>query len=703
MKSNFTNYKKFALPALAFAVPTLSAWAQAPEASPTATPDKVPTIVVTGQSIPGATVLVPTPEQEVSTTDTAGLLDRIPGASVVRNGPLSGIVQLRGLSDDHVNVLINGREITPACPNHMDPPLLDISPSSLQSLTVIPGITPVSLGGDNIGGIVLADRKPPVFSSDARTLWSGDLGSFYRSSDDGTGVNGNLSVAGQNWSASYDGYWARGDDLRFPDGRVRDSGFGEYQQHEGVIAGRLFGSVLQAFGGITRIRDAGAPGQPMDMVQDDSWYAGLRQTGEYSFGQLDSRIAFNSTCHLMDNFSLRPLTSMGMDMEMPEDMMAMPFDAPSQSDDLSGSVGLIIPRANDTFRTGLDFHWNRFDASERDIEGGMSQEDINNATRSRVGVYFEWQKDWSDQWTTVAGLRNDNVWSDADPIERFYPDSMDDAIVFNSSSRDKADFNVDAMASVRFTPDNTQSYELAFARKTRSPSILERYLFTPFAFASGNSDGRFYLGNLDLDPEVSHQIAFTGDWHGEGWGLKVTPFYNFVSDYIQGTPIDRVFFDTVVLQYQNIDRADLYGIDGEAHFDFNKLLTLRGQLSYVRGINRDNDDNLYRIAPLHGTVSLEQHWQSWRSALELAWAAPQHEVAAFNDELTSSGYAVLNFRAGYTFAEHLDVSLVVENLFDRRYTEHLAGINQVLDSDVFVGTRIPEPGRFVAVSVKYRF
>jgi iron complex outermembrane receptor protein len=699
MKINFTTYKKIAVSSLAFALATAPLWAQAPELSPTPAPatTNVPTIIVTGQLVPGASMLVPTPELEASTTDTAGLLDQVPGAGVARNGPLSGIVQLRGLSDDHVNVQVNGMEITPACPNHMDPPLLNIAPPSLQSLTVIPGITPVSLGGDNIGGIVLADRKPPVFSPDQRIFWSDVLGSFYRSSNDGTGVNGSLTVASKDWSTSYNGYWATADDLRFPDGRVRDSGFGEYQQHEGQIAGHLFGGIFQAFGGITRIRDAAAPAQPMDMVKDDSWFAGIRQTGDYSFGQLDSRIAYNSTYHLMDNFSLRPLTS----RRMPE-VEGFPFSAPSQSDDLSGKVGLTIPRESDTFRTGLDFHWNRFDAFETDLAGGF-QEDINNAMRSRVGLYFEWQKEWSDHWTTLIGLRNDTVWSDADPVEQFYPDSMEDALAFNSRSRDATDVNIDAMAAVHYTPDENQTYELAFARKTRSPSILERFLFTPFAFASGNSDGHFYLGNLDLDPEVSHQIAFTGDWHGDGWGLKITPFYNFVSDYIQGKPIDRIFFDTVVLQYQNIDRADLYGIDGEAHYDFNKLLTLRGQLSYVRGVNRDNDDDLYRIAPLHGIVSFEQHWQAWRSALELAWAAPQHEVAAFNDEPTSPGYAVLNLRAGYTFAEHLDVSLAVNNLFNRRYVQHLAGINQVLDSDVPVGSRIPEPGRFVALSLSYRF
>jgi len=696
MKSNLINYKNI-LPALAFAVPTLAVWGQAPDASPTATPAQAPTLIVTGQPIPGASVIVPTPDLQATATDTAALLDQAPGAAVVRNGPLSGIAQLRGLSDDRVTVLVNGMEITPACPNHMDPPLLDIAPSALQSLIVVAGISPVSLGGDNIGGVIVADRKPPFFSSDAHTLWSGDLRTFYRSSDDGVGVNGGLTLANQDWSASYDGSWTTSDDLRIPDGRVRDSGVGEYQQHEARIAGRLLGGVFEAFGGVTRVRDAAAPAQPMDMIEDDSWFGGIRQTGDYSFGQLDTRISYNSTYHLMDNFSLRPLVS-----RRTPDAEGFPFSAPSQSDDLSGKVGLTIPRDSDTFRTGLDFHWNRFDAFETDLAGGF-QEDINNATRTRLGVYFEWEKKWNDQWSTLFGLRNDTVFSDADPVRQFYPDSAEDAAAFNSHSRDATDVNFDAMASVRFTPDSNQSYELAFARKTRSPSILERYLFTSFAFASGSSDGRFYMGNLNLDPEVSHQIAFTGDWHGEGWGLKVTPFYNFVSDYIQGTPTDVIFFDTIVLQYQNVDRADLYGVDGEAFYDIDKLLTLRGKLSYVRGIDRDNGDNLYRIAPLHGTVSLEQHWQAWQSALELAWAAPQHDVAAYNDELTSPGYAVLNLRTGYTFAGHLDVGLVVENLFDRRYENHLSGINQVLDSDVPFGARVPEAGRFVAVTVGYKF
>ncbi len=688
----FTHSKTFALAAMVLASAALSTQAQTPAASPSVTPSKVQPIVVTGQPVPGATVIVPTPELQAGATDTASLLERVPGAAVVRNGPLTALVQLRGLSDDRVRVLVDGMTITPACPFHMDPPLHYTSPSSLHTLTVVPGISPVSLGGDNIGGVVLAEPRPPRFSTTEQPLFEGALGSFYRSSNDGVGANAGVTLANQNWSGTYNGSWETAGDLRFPDGRVKDSGFDEFQEHEARIAGKLLNGVFEASGGISRTRDAGTPALPMDMLEDDSWHAGLRQTSELEFGEVEARVGFHSIDHLMNNFSLRPL--------MPG---AAPLIAPTHTDDLSGRLGLTIPRDQDTVRAGVDFHWSRFDALLKNAANGAEQNNINNANRSRVGPYLEWQKQWSEQWSTLAGLRNDTVWSDTDKIEKFFPPATGDAAAFNARAHDVTDVDFDAMASVRFTPGEHSTYELAFARKTRAPSILERYIYTPLAASSGSSDGRTYLGNLDLDPEVSHQIALTGDWHGDGWHLRISPFYNFVSDYIQGTAINRLVNERAVLQYQNLDRADLYGVDAEAHYDFTKEITLRGQLSYVRGIDRDNDDNLYRIEPLHGSVSLEHHWSDWHSALELVWATAQDDVSAFNNEPTSDGYAVVNLRTGYTFREYLHLDLSLGNLFNQNYADHLAGINRVLGSDVPVGQRIPGAGRSVAVTVSYEF
>jgi len=653
----------------------------------------VPVVVIGHhEPISEGAVLTPTPGVRAGAQDTASLLKQIPGAAVVRNGPLTGIAQVRGLSGDRVRVLVDGMTITPACPNHMDPPLHYASPSSLHTLTVLAGITPVSQGGDSIGGTVIAESPALRFATNEHALWSGEAGSFYRSSDDGYGFNGALGVANENWSGAYQGSWQTADDLRFPGGRARDTGFDETQQHTARVATRTTHGLWEADAGLGRTRDAGTPALPMDMIKDDSWRVGLKNSGEYGFGELDGRFAFHRIEHRMDNYSLRPLAT-----------GAMPMFSPAESDDLSAGLALALPRDRHTFRVGADFHGNAFDAYQQNDLNGMKQDTLNEATRARLGSHLELQSDWNDQWRTLIGIRNDTIWSDADDIVNFFPPNAADRAAFNAQSHDFTDVNFDAMAAVRFTPNRHSSYELALARKNRAPSLLERYLWTPLSASAGQADGRTYLGNLNLDSETSHQVAFTADGHGDRWQVKFTPFYNFVSDYIQGTPINRFVNGQPVLQFQNQDRVELYGVDGEAHYDLTKQFTLRGQLSYVRGINHDTDDNLYRIAPLHGTVRLEHRWRGWRSGLEVELVDRQSKVAEYNGELPTPGYALLHLRAGYTFRDHLSVDVALENIFDEDYADHLSGINRVLGSDVPVGSHLPGAGRFVSVAVNYIF
>jgi iron complex outermembrane receptor protein len=656
-------------------------------------PTALTRVVVTAKRfwIPEANFLQPSAQARSGAQDSAALLAETPGAAVIRNGPQTGIVQLRGLSGDRVKVSVDGMSITPACPNHMDPPLHYAAPSSVNALAVMAGVTPVSHGGDSIAGTVLVEPKPLRFATNDQTLWFGEAGAAFRSGNDGYGVNGVAGAASQRVSAAYEGSWQTADDLRFPGGRVADTGF-ETQQH-GVRSGyRTETGLWSLDAGLTRTRDAGTPALPMDMIEDDSYRIGLRHTGSYAFGELEGRFYFHSIEHLMDNYSLRPLAA-----------GTMPMRSPAESDDLGFNLGATLPRDLHTFRIGGGFHENQFDASQQNVTSGARQDTLNEATRTRIGTHLEWQGDWSGRWTTLVGVRNDTVLSDAADVALWFPASAADRAAFNARDHDFTDVNWDVTAAVRFTPNESSHYELAFARKNRAPSLLERYLWTPLSASAGQADGRTYLGNLDLDSETSHQFAATADWHGGRWQFKVTPFYNFVSDYIQGAPTSRIVNGQPVLQFQNVDRADLYGVDSAARVELSEQFALRGTLSHVRGINRDNNDNLYRIAPLHGTVALDHKWRAWQSTAEVVWADAQNEVAAYNGELTTPGYALLNLRTAYTFRERLTVAVGIENLFDEFYAGHLSGINRVLGSDVTVGERIPGAGRFVSVTVSCRF
>jgi iron complex outermembrane receptor protein len=665
--------------------------------------ERLPTVVVTAAPIsldlpPGAPLSTQAAEATAPTRwraqDSAALLTTTPGAAVVRNGPQTGIVQLRGLSGDRVKVSLDGMTITPACPNHMDPPLHYASAGSVDAMLVMAGITPVSLGGDSIAGTVLVRPPEPRFSTNDHLLGFGTVSGSYRSSNDGFGANAEGGVASQNLNATYAGSWQTGDDLRFPGGRVKDTGY-DTQQHDlrtGWVTERTLWTLD---GGYLRTRDAGTPALPMDMIEDDGYRAGLKYEGNHEFGSLTAKAFYHHIDHLMDNYSLRPVVP-----------PAMPMFSPATSDDTGLNLDLALPRGPHTWRTGAGFHLNAFDAYQQNAVNNLQQDSFNEVLRTVVGAYLEWQADWTDEWTTLVGLRNDNVLSDAGNIGQYFPQPAsiaNDANQFNAQSHDFLDVNFDVTAAVRFSPNDWSRYELGFARKNRAPGIVERYLWTPLNASAGLADGRTYLGNLDLDSEVSHQIALTGDWHRERWQFQVTPFYNFVSDYIQGAPISRTVNGLPVLQFQNVGRADLYGVDALARYAFTTNLAARGTLSYVRGINRDNDDNLYRIAPLHGLVALDHRLGAWENTIELVLVNEQNEVSAFNNEPTTPGYALLNLRTGYTFWNRLTIQVGLENLTDERYADHLGGINRVNGSDVGLNQRIPGAGRFVYVVAGVKF
>jgi iron complex outermembrane receptor protein len=87
--------------------------------------------------------------------------------------------------------------------------------------------------------------------------------------------------------------------------------------------------------------------------------------------------------------------------------------------------------------------------------------------------------------------------------------------------------------------------------------------------------------------------------------------------------------------------------------------------------------------------------ERWFVAAESIAAARQDKVAAFNDEAETTGWGIVNLRAGWTFAGRYTLGAGVENLFDTVYRDHLASYNRVRDSDIPVGVRIVGMGRNV--------
>lgn len=615
--------------------------------------------------------------------DAADLLGRVPGAAVVRNGAQTGIVQLRGLFNERVRVRVDGMDITPACPNHMDPPLHYAGLEALDSLDVIVGATPVSLGGDSLVGSVEAKSRPPRFAPDAAWRPAARVELGYASGNDGRQMALELGAYNDVLSLRYLGGYQDAGNIESARGELAATGYTN-ERHALAAAYKHGSGVWELEAGSHRASDVGTPTLPMDMVKDDADRIRLGFKGGTPIGQLEAQMYRHEIDHLMDNFSLRPANGTLM-------------RAPATSDDTGLTVALANPAGSGTLKLGLEVHANDFAMDQQNATTLAIQQTFRNSQRDRYGVYGEWEGAVAPRLRMNAGLRGEVVRMDTDDIVAFFAPNALAVAEFNARDHARNDANLDGTLALSYALQPGLSLDGALTRKTRSPSILERYLWTPTSASAGQADGRSYLGNLDLEPEVAHGVDLGLKLNQPGLRARAGVFWKDISDFIQGQPYNN----TAVLQYTNVN-ARLWGGEASLNRQFGAL-ELGAWLSYTRGENTDNGDNLYRIAPLRGGVSADYRMEAWRVGGEWIVSARKDDVAAYNGELETPGYGVLNLHAGFTPLKNLNVSAGVDNVFDKRYYDPLAGVNRVAASAVAVGSIMPAMGRSLYVKMDWTY
>ena len=146
------------------------------------------------------------------TSDTAGLLANIAGVSTYTAGGVSSLPSIRGLADDRLRTKVDGMDLIASCPNHMNSPLSYIDPTAVNGVQVYAGVTPVSVGGDSIGGSIVVQSAPPLFARPGEHNVVGETGAFYRGDGDAWGGDLSVTYATESVSVGYAGSYARASD-----------------------------------------------------------------------------------------------------------------------------------------------------------------------------------------------------------------------------------------------------------------------------------------------------------------------------------------------------------------------------------------------------------------------------------------------------------------------------------------------------------
>ncbi len=236
---------------------------------------------------------------------------------------------------------------------------------------------------------------------------------------------------------------------------------------------------------------------------------------------------------------------------------------------------------------------------------------------------------------------------------------------------------------------------------------IERFLWIPLEVNAGLGDLNNYVGNVALEPEVSDQLELSLDFELERGYVAPRIYYRAIDDYIQGMPsLDPAVIavsgnangDASPLQFTNVD-AELYGFDIVARYELTDGWRVDATLDFVRGRRRDVDDYLYRVAPLSARIAFTRTSQRWSMTLESVLVDEQDRISKsiVLDEPRSinaptPGYGLVNVYGRWNATAKLQIRFGIENVFDRHYTNHLAGFNRVAGSSVPFGSRVPGTG-----------
>jgi iron complex outermembrane receptor protein len=617
-------------------------------------------------------------------------------------------------------------DLIASCPNHMNPALSYLDPTQVDALKVYAGIAPVSLGGDSIGGTIVADTAPPEFAAAGQA--SLVKGQARRSSCAATATGGGVSLsatyATETFSASYagavrqaDNYTAGGDFKTST--RHRPRGHTLPLDEVGSTAYKTYNHSLGlacAAATTSSKRSSACRRCPTSSTRTSAWTCSATRssastcaTAAASTGAAWTRALYHEKVdHAMDfgadkRFWYGALSGTGAPCSPlggpPASCAAgMPMNSESSNTGAALKARVALGDA-DELHLGAELQRYRLDDWWPPSGGGMwpgTFWNIADGQRDRSALFAEWEARRGPQWTTLLGLRYEHVKTDAGdvPWATARPTAMGNQFADAArlqcaqprAQRQQLGSDRPGALHARCARD----IEFGFARKVRSPNLYERYTWStwPMAAVMNNfvGDGNGYVGNRRSEARAGdtpfghlrlacrrsplgpqgHAVLHAGDRLHRRHPLRQR----------RGLHRRQPGSMFVVLQYAN-QSARLHGLDLSGHMPLAK--TGLGRLGTRRAAGTDTAAS----QPRHRRRSLQHHAAQcrltltqklggWDNAVELVMVAAKDKVSEVRNEMRTPGYGLVNLRTSYTWKRGR-IDFGIDNLFDRFYRLPLGG------------------------------
>ena len=607
----------------------------------------------------------------IVTPNTTELLTKVPGVSMISRGPGVSKPVIRGLSMDNVLILNNG--VRNENYQYSDHHPLGIDEFGIEDVEIIKGPASLLYGSDAIGGVVnfIRERPAPVGQI---------LGDYHLQFFSNTlGLSTNLGLRGASrkffggirFGAKTNEDFLQGGGDFVPNSRFNTMSF----KADGGNSGKK--AVSKLYYEFNR--------QKLGLTEDEA-VGEINDRGrknEIWYQQFNNHLISSQNKVFLNNFKIEvngAFQSAQLIHFAEEDVTEISMRLST----FTYEAKLYLPS---TEKSEYIFGFQGFNQSNKNIAGA---EDIllPDANTNNYGLFTLLQYYFFHGFKGQAGLRYDYKLITSEEVGM--PDDEDYRAPLD---KDYGSFSGSIGATYELA--DRLFFRANFAAAYRTPNLAE-------LTSNGMHETRYELGNSGLSPQNAYETDISIHYHVKNLTLDLAGFYNIIDDYIFISPTnDTSINGEQIYRYTQGDAA-LFG--GEAGFHIHpeqlKWLHLEGTFAMVTG-QKTNGDYLPFIPANQLNFELkfekEQLGKLDNSFIKVNSSTAFDQNHPAPDEEATDGYTLIDLGIGTTIPigrQELIVELSLNNLFDKKYTDHLSTLKEV---GYF------NPGRNIAVSITLPF
>ena len=593
------------------------------------------------------------PTQPIPAVDGAAYLQSIVGFNQIKNGGANGDVTFRGMFGSRIKIVTDGTENLGACPGRMDNPASYISPESYDKITVVKGPQTVQYAHTGSAVTVIFEREPEQLSSAKpyRGQASVMLGSYGRLDQNiETAVGDESKYARLNANRSVSDSYQDGAGNTVPSDWEKwnaDLALGWTPNADTWVelkGGKSDGEAVYA-------------GRSMDGSKFARESLGLhveKKNISDVIKQVEAQVDYSYNDHVMDNFRLRtpPMTTMSMG-----GMGGMSMTVPNKME-------MEVTRRTLNARAAMTSEWDKVSLitgidSQQNKHGGnmimyampsMNSPFATNMKFESYGAFGELSYYFSDQNKLVTGARIDQT-----QIDNLKTDTERKETLPSGFIRLESQF-----------ADQLKTYT-GLGYVERVPDYWE--LFSTQYYQTGSTFDH-------LNNEKTTQFDAGYQYEQGAFKSWASVYAGLIQDYILVAYTPTGSMGKLEAKSRNVD-ATIAGAEAGIGYQLTDQIQADVSAMYAWGENTTDHRALPQIAPLEGRFNLRYVQDKYNLGLLWRVVAAQDRTSYREGNIIgydvedSKGFGTLSLNGTYNLQQGVDLSVGVDNIFDKNYAEHL--------------------------------